>query len=128
MNRSLGVGLPALLVTLLIAACGSQQAVSQGGAAHPTTPAPEQAVAKASPTTSGGTCSGVEIDVAPGVKGAPTPRAAIDTFLRSGRISLSLPQTGWVSTTPGQYTSGKASIEMSRLPDGGYVVTGASTC
>lgn len=117
-----------MLVALLIAGCGSQQAVSQGGAAHATTSGPEQVVAKASPMTTGGTCSAVEIDVAPGVKGAPNPQAAIDTFLRSGSISLTLPRNGWVSTTPGRYTSGKASIEMSRLPDGGYVVTGALTC
>lgn len=128
MNRFLGVGFPVVLVSLLIAGCGSQQAVGQGGASHPTTPAPQQVVAHASPTTTGGTCSGVAIDVAPGVKGDASPQAAIDTFLRSGSTSLTLPPTGWVSTSSGQYTSGTAVIEMNRLPDGGYVVTGARTC
>jgi hypothetical protein len=84
--------------------------------------------AQVSPTTAGGTCSGVAIDVAPGVKGAANPQAAIDAFLRSGSTSLTLPHAGWVSTPSGQYTSGTAVIEMSRLPDGGYVVTGARTC
>jgi hypothetical protein len=81
-----------------------------------------------SPTTAGGTCSAEAIDVAPGVNGAANPQAAIDTFLRSGSPSLTLPQAGWVSTPSGQYTSGTAVIEMNRLPDGGYVVTGARTC
>ena len=127
MNRVLGVGFPVVLVSLLIAGCGSQQAVGQGGASRQTTPAPQQVVAHASPTATGGTCSGVAIDVAPGVKGAADPQAAIDTFLRSG-TSLTLPPAGWVSASSGQYTSGTAVIEMYRLPDGGYVVTGARTC
>lgn len=87
-----------------------------------------QVVAPVSPMTANGTCSGVAIDVAPGVKGSSSPQAAIDTFVRSGSTSLSLPRSGWVSDSPGQYTSGTAVIEMNRLPDGGYVVTGAHTC
>ena len=128
MTRLLGVGFPLVLVSLLMTGCGSQQAVGQGEAMHPTTPAPQQVVAQVSPPATGGTCSAVAIDVAPSVQGAVNPQAAIDTFLRSGSTSLTLPQTGWVRATTGQYTSGTAVIEMNRLPDGGYVVTGARTC
>ena len=117
-----------MLVSLLIAGCGSHQAVGQGGASRQSTPAPQQVVARVSPTTTGGTCSIVEIEVAPGVKGAATPQAAIETFLGSGSTSLTLPRAGWVSVSSGQYASGTAVIEMYRLPEGGYVVTGARTC
>jgi len=128
MNRFLGGGLSVVLVSVLIAGCGSQHAASQGGVTRPATPTPQQVVAHVSPTMATGTCSGVAIDVAPGVKGSGNPRAAIDTFLRSGSTSLTLPRTGWVSASSGLYTSGTAVIEMNRLPDGRYVVTGARTC
>lgn len=128
MSRFVGGVLSAALVSVLIAGCGSQQEVSQGGGSRAAIPSPQQVVARVSPTTAGGTCSGVAIDVAPGVKGSSSPQEAIDVFLGSATTSLTLPRAGWVSASSGLYTSGTAVIEMNRLPEGGYVVTGARTC
>jgi hypothetical protein len=78
---------------------------------------------------SGGTCQGLSLDIAPGVKGASTPAEAIAVFLKSGTATFALPRTGWHGPPlGGRFTSGAASVTVFRSPGAGFVVNEASSC
>ena len=76
----------------------------------------------------GHSCKSVSYTVngAPG-SGSATARQAIDAFL-ADFSTFPLPHDGWTEQDASHYTNGSAVVEMVRLSDGGYVVTGARTC
>jgi hypothetical protein len=63
-------------------------------------------------------------------KGLPTPRQAINAFIRSGRASFALPTTGWRGPAgAGRFTSGRATVTVVAVPgSGGFAVTSATSC
>lgn len=75
-----------------------------------------------------GNCGALSLSMAAGYKGHPTPAKAITAFLASGTASFRLPKTGWTTTDGRMYTSGTAHLQMWRIPNAGYAVTGASNC
>jgi hypothetical protein len=66
------------------------------------------------------------VDAAPG-SGSETADQAIDVFL-AGFSTFELPHDAWTQQDASHYSSGSSVVEMLRLSDGGYVVTGARTC
>ena len=123
MTRSPGAALAVSGCAILLTACG-QQLASPTKASTPI----DQPVSSPGGAEPSGTCAIVAIEVAPGVTGQSTPLLAIHVFLQSGTASFALPPRGWASVDGRLYTSGAAAVEMTRLPNGGYVVTTASNC
>jgi hypothetical protein len=78
--------------------------------------------------TRGHNCQSVSYSVngAPG-SGSATAQGAIDVFL-ADFSTLALPHDGWTEQDPSHYANGSAVVEIFRLSDGEYVVTGARTC
>ena len=109
---------------ILLTACGQQLANPTNASTTPI----GRPVSSPAGTEPSSTCALVAIEVAPGVTGRSTPQLAIQAFLQSGTASFALPPRGWASADGKRYTSGAADVEMTRLPDGGYVVTTASNC
>ncbi len=73
-------------------------------------------------------CTGASFSVngAPGA-GSKSAQEAIDVFL-AGFSTFELPHDGWTQQDPSHYSSGTAVLELLRLSDGEYVVSGAKTC
>jgi hypothetical protein len=114
-----------VLAVAMLAACATPRSY-QGVTGSPSV----EVTAGGTPTPSpGGTCQGVSLDIAPGVKGEATQRQALMAFLKSGSLSLVLPKTGWRGPdAAGRFTSGAASVTVFRIPGAGFAVTDASSC
>jgi hypothetical protein len=116
------------VASLLLVGCGQVHSY-QGVAGTQTPTARAEPVDTLSSTSSGGTCHGLSLDIAPGVTGVATPAKAIAIFLRSRTASFALPKTGWHGpASGGRFTSGGASMTVFRLPGAGFVVNEASDC
>jgi hypothetical protein len=73
-------------------------------------------------------CSAVALNPPPGETGAATAEKAISQFLTTSSSLEGLPTSGWTSVDGRTYRSGSSSVELTRLANGGFVVTGASSC
>jgi hypothetical protein len=128
MNRMFGGVTGVALGVVLVAGCGTTNAVTSGNATGSAAPTVKAIAVNVTPANPSKGCAGVGISVPVDAKGSSTPKAAIDIFLRTGMTQMNLPFTGWALTSPGLYASGTAVIDMTHLPNGGYLVTSARTC
>jgi len=78
----------------------------------------------------GDECSGFALDFAADTSGQATPEDALEAFLQQGTADV--PGSGWrrVGTDDGgvRLRSGSASLHVTRLPDGTWIVDSGSTC